>query len=154
MHILHQYNNAHLAWLAYPHEINMSNDLIYSICCPYVPMLLSCMNRLLLMLMQPAIIFVTIQGLLRKLPFIIWKVRSNRKLTKILISLSLLPFSTVVTGFYFTVVTGLIWLIDTVTMHHSSDGQLWRQWYVKSVATSESWRQLRPSLFVTYWLKA
>jgi hypothetical protein len=66
--------------VADPHEINMSNDLIYSIRCPYVLMLLSCMNILLLMLMQHATIFVTIQGL-RKLPFIIWKLKSKWKLT-------------------------------------------------------------------------
>jgi hypothetical protein len=47
---------------------------------------------------------------------------------------------------HFIVATGLIWLVATVIMCHSSDGRLQRQRPVNPVATGESLRQLHPSL--------
>jgi hypothetical protein len=53
---------------------------------------------------------------------------------------------TIVTQSHFTIAMCLIWPTATVDVCRSSDGRIQRQRTVKSVATSESWRQLCPSL--------
>jgi hypothetical protein len=50
---------------------------------------------------------------------------------------------------HFAVVMSIIWSVTIMPMCHRSDGQLWCQCPMKSVAMGKSWHRLRPSLLRT-----